>query len=237
MNPNSLLYWYPKIAELPINTPKTKWVEVPNLYSILDGKRLSASLVHQIVETAQSIRYPLFLRTDLVSNKHDWLETCYVEKLEDLFQHIFNIVEFNAMISMCDADPVALVFREYIPLEATFTAFNGMPVAKERRYFISEGQTLCHHPYWIEGAIAEHFRQPSVPDWREKLAKLNHESLAEKKLLTTLADEVGSVMPGYWSVDFALAQDGRWLLIDMAEGERSWHPDCPNKRSLLAEGA
>lgn len=230
MDKNSLLYWFPKIAELPIDMPKTKWVEAPNLYSILDGKGFSKAIGQQMVETAESIGYPLFLRTDLVSYKHAWLKSCYVEKPEDLFQHIFNIVEFNAMISMGDADPIALVFREYIPLESIFTAFNGMPVAKERRYFINEGQALCHHAYWVEGAIEEHFRQPSVPDWRERLAKLNHESLAEKNLLIALADEVGSVMPGYWSVDFALARDGRWLLIDMAGGERSWHPECPHKK-------
>ena len=31
-------------------------------------------------------------------------------------------------------------------------------------------------------------------------------------------------MKGYWSVDYWKAKDGRWILIDMAEGEKSWHP-------------
>ena len=44
------------------------------------------------------------------------------------------------------------------------------------------------------------------------------------KLLTAYAELVGSLMEGYWSVDFAQGADGQWYLIDMAEGDLSWQP-------------
>lgn len=39
-----------------------------------------------------------------------------------------------------------------------------------------------------------------------------------------LAEKVAKRFEGYWSVDFARLRDGRWVLIDMALGEVSWHP-------------
>lgn len=37
----------------------------------------------------------------------------------------------------------------------------------------------------------------------------------------------GGFPVGYWSIDFCKAKDGRWILIDMATGERTWHKeDC-----------
>lgn len=44
-------------------------------------------------------------------------------------------------------------------------------------------------------------------------------------ILGPYAASIGKRLGGYWSVDFALSQDGIWYLIDMAVGERSWHPE------------
>jgi hypothetical protein len=44
-----------------------------------------------------------------------------------------------------------------------------------------------------------------------------------------MAETFGKRNPGYWSVDFARTRAGRWVLIDAARGEVSWHPDgCPH---------
>jgi len=58
---------------------------------------------------------------------------------------------------------------------------------------------------------------------------LNTETEEEVKLLTSYAKMVAEQFKGYWSIDFCKAKDGRWILIDMATGQKSWHPDCPNK--------
>lgn len=225
MNRTSLLYWYPKIKRLGIPMPKTRCVNTPNVYSILDGKLLPDKTPQAIIAAGRAIGYPLFLRTDLMSGKHLWEDTCYVPDEKALFRHIFAVVEDNACKSWGENDPVALVFREYIPLVSAFTAFKGLPIAKERRYFVRDGKAECHHAYWFEGAIEQWFEPPSELDWRDLLEEMNREEPAEVVLLTDWAERVGAVLRGYWSVDFALAQDGRWLLIDMAEGARSWHPE------------
>ena len=119
----------------------------------------------------------------------------------------------------------ALVFREFIEMDSGYTAFNGMPVNPERRYFIKDGKVQCRHVYWVEEAI----QRPSVDNWRELSEKMNTETESEITLLTKYAEMVAKEFDGYWSLDFCRGKDGTFYLIDMALGERSWHPECPFK--------
>jgi len=137
---------------------------------------------------------------------------------------------------MADLDCQALAVREYIQPAALFRAFYGdLPIGRERRYFVRDGQAECHHPYWPADAIERAFTingelVPAIEvdfDWRPLLAELSVESSEEIVLLTGYAETVGrAVGDGYWSVDFMQGADGRWWFIDMAQGNDSWHPEC-----------
>ncbi|KKN09499.1 hypothetical protein LCGC14_1045840, partial [marine sediment metagenome] len=38
---------------------------------------------------------------------------------------------------------------------------------------------------------------------------------------------VAKLFDGYWSLDWSMDHAGNWWVIDMAEGDRSYHwPDC-----------
>jgi len=226
----SMLYWYPKIQGLGIPIPKTEIVEVPynHLVALLDGKMLPERYVIKIYEASEKIGYPLFLRTDMGSAKHSWNTTCFVDEKIELLKHIWALVDTTLAMGMFgELDPNALVFREFLYLEDAFTAFDGMPVSKERRYFIKDGEIICHHPYWIQDAIEEDIRQGKPSNWRDLLKALNTENDTEIRLLSFYAGQVAKKLMGYWSVDFAKKLGGTWYLIDMAEGEKSWHPECP----------
>jgi len=54
---------------------------------------------------------------------------------------------------------------------------------------------------------------------------MNDQSADEVELLSGYANQVAGIFPEYWSVDFCKAKDGRWILIDMATGDRSWHDE------------
>jgi len=228
MNKTSMLYWWPRVKDLGIPLPKTEIVEVlyDDLVGLLDGERLSPQDEQRLIEAGGKIGYPLFLRTDMASAKHQWERTCFVPKAEDLFKHIWALIDQTLASGMFgELDPSALVFRELLTLNSFFTAFSGLPISVERRYFVRDGSVECHHPYWIHDAIEHSWRQPSEPDWRERLAALNKESAEEIELLTGYATKIGGVLKGYWSIDFAEARDHTWYLIDLAVGERSWHPE------------
>lgn len=239
MDKTSMLYWYPIIKDLPIPKPKTTWVEIPfevfEEYAYMEPRGKEPRIVKygpNILTKAKEIGYPLFLRTDLASGKHSWEKSCYVEKEEDLFKHIWEVVEFNFIADIIGLPCEALVFREYIPMASQFTAFWGkLPISPERRYFIRDGKIECHHPYWFEGAIEKSGFPPLTFGWKKILEEMNKEPDEEVDLLTMYSDLVARVLDGYWSVDFCKARDGRWILIDLAEGEKSWHPEHPKEGS------
>lgn len=221
----SLLYWWPKVKDLGIPVPRTEiWeADLKSWFDAMEGGRFSPDLVG-FLEEAQSVArligYPLFLRTDLASGKHGWKRTCFVQEESALGEHIYRVLEENEIAGIVGLDYRALAFREMLDLKSHFVAFRGdLPIAKERRYFVRDGEVVCHHPYWAEDAI----RSPSRGDWRILLANLNHELPSEVELLTSYSKKIGSVLAGHWSVDYAKTVDGTWYLIDMAEGSKSWH--------------
>jgi hypothetical protein len=147
---DSMLFWYPKIKILDIPQPKTEIYEIPkNILENLCEENMQNLDMNAVKEVANRIGYPLFLRTDLASGKFFWKRSCFVEKEEDLKQHIFEVISFNQCADICGLPFEALVFREYIPMKNLFTAFYGeMPVNPEIRFFVKDGEVKCWHWYW-----------------------------------------------------------------------------------------
>ena len=177
--------------------------------------------------------YPFFLRTGLGSAKHYWKNTCFVPDAQSIARHIYEIIEWSEFVSLIGLPYSIWAVRKFIPFVSTFPAFHGLPVNRERRYFIENGRVLCHHPYWPEAAIEGHTAEAN---WKGKLAEINHEPADEISFLSSLAAKVSMAFEDAWSVDFALAQDGQWYAIDMALMRVSFHwPECPNHPEALQE--
>ncbi|MEW6048649.1 MAG: ATP-grasp domain-containing protein [Bacillota bacterium] len=235
METSSLLFWWPRVRDVAVPKPKTVavWAGWHTLAGLLDGKPLPEEVRVLVEAAAAHLGYPLFLRTDLASCKHEWSRTCYVQSPENLWRNLYRVVDGNGVYDLaCEA----IVLRQYIPLQHAFHAFWGMPVARERRYFVRDGEVVCHHPYWPEESI-RFFRIEEPPEWRDALRALNEEPPDEVELLSGYARELARVLPGAWSLDFALGEDGRWYFIDAAEASRSWHPTCPACARLTAESS
>jgi len=132
------------------------------------------------------------------------------------------LVEDSFIADIVGLPVYALVFREYILMKELFTAFYGdMPVNPELRFFVKDGEILCKHWYWCNEAIVN----PSVDNWKKLMDKEKGEiTEKEKELLKDYTLKVAEQFEGYWSVDFSKSKDGRWILIDMAVGDRSCHP-------------
>jgi hypothetical protein len=248
-------YWHEKLTQAglkkTIPMPKTMYVEVDReiLAPLCDGEIPIEveKLLPQWKSIANRIGYPLFLRTDLVSGKHDWKRTCFVEDETVLLDHIQGVVEANEMVDLVGAPYKYLVFREFIPFHWRFHAFHGeMPVARERRYFVKDGKVVCHHPYWIPASIL----RPSIENWEEALEDINYESLVELTILTDYAERIGKVLGGYWSIDFAWTdkqrlldsslpvddEHGTWYFIDAADALLSYHWEgCPLDPTISKE--
>lgn len=237
MDKNSLLYWYPKIKDLGIRTPYTQYIKLnqKELDEYYGGEGDSCSLgrlaneTKKLILTDSNLNLPIFMRTDQVSDKWFWDKSCYLQNFYNLSSQIFEIICMSHCADIMGGLPIeALVMREYIPMDTRFYAFAGnMPVNPERRYFIQDGTVLCHHPYWIEEAIKKPLHNDLPDNWKELLREANIETNPEWQLLHAYARKIAKAIKGFWSVDFCKAKTGEWILIDMAVGEKSWHPeDC-----------
>jgi hypothetical protein len=208
---SSLAYWFPLVSNLGIPVPKT--VVVPSVWEEL----LSPEFIAKLDAEAQKLGYPVFMRTDLSSGKHDWKNTCFVSDPTVLGSNLVFLDEYNRIGKF---GYTSIVLREFLQLETRFVSFPGdMPINKERRYFIRDGRVVCHHPYWPQEAFYEN----TLFIHGTNLDLLNHEDNHEVTLLTGYAEKVAAVLSGYWSVDFAKTKSGEWYLIDMAVGEHSYH--------------
>lgn len=223
----SMLHWFPRIKDI-LPVPRTTFyvltdAQVYEIIGLLDGKDLPDDLKNALLRAANQIGYPLFIRTDMGSAKHDYERSCCLMREADLFGHLACLIEWHLMR---DLWPQAIAFRELLELNAPFKAFEGLPIAKERRYFVDEGKVLCHHPYWPAGAIEQGRNWSALPkDWETKLAEVNEEDEGEIACLTRMAESFAELIPGFFSVDFAQKANGGWVLIDAARGELSWHPE------------
>lgn len=74
---NSMLYWYPRIKDLCIPQPKTIIIKVdPTIaYDVCEGGQYPQML--EFKKTIEQLGLPVFVRTDQLSGKHDWSNTCF----------------------------------------------------------------------------------------------------------------------------------------------------------------
>jgi len=231
---NSLFKWYPLIKDV-VPTPKTVIVPLEGEFESIDAALSAAyigevtdptmkQLVDQADQAAQSVGgYPVFLRSDETSHKHQWTNTCYVTSKQSLAKGVANIYEFTLMADILNFRGVAI--REFLELPHEFKAFKGMPVSQEFRFFIRNGMVLCRHPYWPLSAI----RRADCEDWLPKLRKLmvldsdTQELLDELALKVSKAVESLGAPQNFWSVDFCVSKKYGWVVTDLALGADSYH--------------
>ncbi|RLC89138.1 MAG: hypothetical protein DRJ03_00870 [Chloroflexi bacterium] len=230
---NRLSYWYPKLPSH-ISTPETTIIPYTgeDLINLLDGKIPEGFdiLIADITQAGYKLGWPMFLRTDYLSGKHNWKNTCHIPASTDVSDHVFRLVEESAMADMMGFPTDCWVVRNLLPTLAAFIAFPGdMPIVKERRYFVRDATVVCHHPYWPREA----FLRGNEPfNWEELLAAINVEDEDEVSLLSGLSSEVGGELGEEWSIDWLWSEkEGKWYLIDMAAAAQSYHwPGCPNAK-------
>lgn len=239
-NKNRLSWWFPRIPS-DILVPKTVVIRWPfhlnkpsdeeDLINLLDSKipKDFASLCERISQAGYRFGWPMFLRTDYLSDKHHWKDTCYISSPGNIPSHITRLVQKSAIADMEGFPTDFWIVRKLIPTTPVFTAFRGdMPIVKERRYFVQDGEVLCHHPYWPMEAFLLGDLACVVPKWQELLEDMNVENVAEISLLSELSSKVGAAIGGAWSIDWLWSeQERQWYLIDMADAAQSYHwPKC-----------
>jgi len=241
---NRLSYWFPYIADaLPADRyPRTAIIIHPAGYDVLDmldGVDVpgTAEFLDDLRVAAASIGgYPVFWRSDLSAAKHDWEDTCFVESPDDFRRIGIFIDNLGATDSLGGIDVWAV--RELLPvLNPIVTTYRGLPIGRERRYHVRDGEIIEHFPYWPVRAITDTSRLGAP---LKAIGRISHESDDEVADLSAMASQVGAAIGGEWSVDFMETARG-WVCIDMAQWDQSWRPSSGDRtdwaRTLMEEAS
>jgi len=226
-------YWFPKIEAAGLPVPRTTLLTMPrdalsDLFLFFDGEKpkgLAEPFFEEVKSAAAKIGYPIFLRTGHTSGKHDWERTCFVSGPNDVLSHVVNLIEFSEMASLIGMPLEIWAVREMlqtIPF-GTCKRYHNMPICREFRFFVDDGEIQCWHPYWPLDSLLKQGRAEfpnRIFDYGEFCALENETPLRE------IAIAAGKAVGGAWSVDLLETENG-WFLIDMAEAHKSWHwPEC-----------
>ena len=224
-----MLYWYPKLEELDVNTPETVFVDLDKDEDGFGDCPCDWDN-DKVRDAAEEVGgAPVFVRTDHASNKHFMGRASRLPDLEDetIDSHIFEVICHNEMAGFVGLPYKVLAVREWLDLLYHFKAFDDCPIAREIRFFIRDGNVLCSHFYWPKEAIKFYGDTEEPDDWETLYDLLVAGTYLEEP--EQMAETVAEAFNGFWSVDLAQTEDGDWYVIDMAKGEKSWHPDCKHK--------
>lgn len=217
----SINFWYPPLFHSGLPVPRTIIVNADiDLLPLTDGHTPKGigRFMDELRRAIELVGLPAFLRTEMLSNKHDWERSCFLNSADEkiLLEHLSNLVEMSAIATIDRITPCDFfAIREFLPTEPAFTYFNGkMPITNEVRIFVRDGEIVCKHPYWP----AEVFEE--VPS--EQISSVRALTPEDEKVTDHMALFVSKLFTGYWSVDFLKTKKG-WYCTDMAIGERSFH--------------
>lgn len=235
-NKTRLSWWFPRLPE-GIPTPATKIISYdgPNLICLLDKKRPTEffDLRDEIKEVGDELKWPFFLRTDYLSGKHSWKNTCYISDPSCVGAHVVALTTESAMADMLGFPTDRWIARKLIPTTPAFHAFRGeMPIVKERRYFVQDSKVVCHHPYWPCDAFLLGSVGCEGNNCDDLIDEMNEESDSEIRELSKMSSIVGATLGGAWSIDWLWSEPlKQWFLIDMALADESYHWEgCPNEK-------
>lgn len=225
---NCISFWLPIVKSVAgIKTPETiifhPDVDLYDFVIIAEEEEVSEKVqneFHRLVKAIEGacakLGYPAFLRTGDYSGKHSWEKTCFIENHKtNVMDHVVQLISEATMRSLT---LVVWCVREFLETEPLFFAFDGkMPITRERRFFIKDGEVIGSIPYWPVDAFIGQYT--STPNWPELIKKLKDEpDLAE---LTALTSKVAGALTGAWSVDWLKTKKG-WYLTDCALAGMSW---------------
>ena len=224
MNRNSALRWLAPIEAAGLPIPRTLMIPYSH-YDILpifdgDSSEEFIRLKIAVEEAVSEIGPPAFLRTDLSSAKHSGPKSYLITNAAACGQQVFDTLEDNEMkFFMQREGPQTMMVRQFLDLDSRFTAFDGLPIAREWRIFADGEHVICKHPYWPKEALEGHV---SSAGWEDQLAEMH--VYPEDAGLEAMAIQAARACVGEpWSVDFARDKSGKWWLLDMAVMADSYH--------------
>lgn len=172
-------------------TPKSVWFPVSSNVNIDDIMALLSPFGTR----------PVIIKDFVKSQKHYWSEACFIPSAADR-EAVQSVV--NKFLDLQGDDlNEGLVFREFIDFEPlTIHSKSGMPLTKEYRIFVLDGEPLYGIEYWEEGTY-----QGSLPP------------------LEQFGEVLRQVRSRFFTMDIAKQKDGDWRIVELGDAQVAGLPD------------
>lgn len=169
-------------------TPRSTWLKT--------GPDVSIDAVMTILHPFGD--KPVIVKDFVKSRKHEWNEACYIPSASDR-QTVERVVTRFLQLQGGDLNE-GLVFREFVEFEPlTAHSKSGMPLTKEFRLFILDGQIILSMPYWEEGDYGnDKDARPSIDAFGDVMQKIQSR---------------------FFTVDIARKRDGIWNIVELGDGQ------------------
>jgi hypothetical protein len=172
-------------------TPQSVWLEKATGFG-LEG----------IMETLRPLGdKPVIVKDFVKSQKHYWNEACYIPSAANR-EAVERVV--NRFLDLQgDSLNESLVFREFIEFEPVGVhSRSGMPLSRELRVFVLDGEPLFSTRYWEEGDYDDTL--PAVDSFR---------------------DVMRAVRSRFFTMDVAKRLTGAWMIVELGDGQVSGLPE------------
>jgi len=182
-------------------TPKTTFKPLSSDFDIRDFKQELDAFGNQ----------PIVIKDYVKSQKHYWAEACFIPDASDRQKAEAVIRKF---IELQDVDlNEGLVFREFVELEQlTNHSQSGMPLTKEFRVFIKDGEVMTVFKYWDEGDYEN--VEPEIESFRA--------------IFTSIKNR-------FFTMDIAKKKNGEWIIVELGDGQVAGLPDNADKADFYAQ--
>jgi len=141
---------------------------------------------------------PIIVKDYVKSRKHEWNEACYIPSASDR-QVVERVVSRFLHLQGEDLNE-GLVFREFIDFEPLAShSKSHMPLTREFRLFVLDGQIIFSTPYWEEGDYGD-----------------DNNALPPLDLFRQVAQKIQS---RFFTMDVAQKRDGTWNIVELGDGQ------------------
>lgn len=192
---------------------------LPESYSVLEGSTPATTWLRtdlntsmdDVMKALQSFGdRPVIVKDFVKSRKHEWHEACYIPSAADQTA-VERVVRRFLQLQGKDLNE-GLVFREFVELEPLTThSKSGMPLTKEFRLFVLDGQIILSTPYWEEGEYSHDTDSPPIQQYRE---------IAQR------------VQSRFFTLDLARKRDGGWTIVEPGDGQVAALPERVDKETF-----
>lgn len=194
--------WYPALEGL---TPQSTIVKISDL----------RTMAEEVSEFIRKNDCSVIIKDYVKSLKHNWHEACFIPKDASLVHLTKVISTFLSIKNELNDLQGNLVVRKFLDIKTVGNhPKSGMPLSKEFRTFVLDGELLSTFNYWAEG---DYTGTRPTSSFIVEVARRVYEHTGSK----------------LFTVDVAQLQDGSWTCIEVGDGQVSAIPDQENKKEFF----